>query len=562
MAFRRRFGQMLIVSRRCRKVIPLLLAVTLLVSIRRLLPDAAVSPHVFSVPPRLFSRLKDCRSQRRAEGNPAGASSGAATVDPTSGGGPASGGVWDRITSAKNAFANSSFETYDRISGTAERFSENIGNISAGVCWWGDGCRVALNNGVRMVGGAAQGSASAVWGAVLSREGQLIYNLFSRQLSVFVPTFKPSQQIQGDIFMQRSFWLRNLSVDPCAVSVLLALAPPGLNFTSFWVSDVKVSWKNLLELAECPIVVDIQSLRATAAEQPVGTDEEVEDTITQWLSISGGDQAFPFEGRYPLLDGATFRVRSVQLNITSPTRYGDVMLNVRGLEVRSVDIQGKQRDLKTLCELGLSGGNTTQDDEEEEAPGVEKLITFSRLYECSQASARYTSQDRSFEGLDIKVSDGADTSQPKEQFLLAPTPFAAQLTQTKIVADMRRSVTSRWKISFPGMTSLLTLPPILSPAPTPPPLDPRLFPFEAPPTEWQISFANGDPFDWIFSSWRMQPTKTKYAAAAGMGVGFVIAALCVALLAAAALRPRRWFSALLAKGPSLIAFLYSKLPSM
>ena len=111
---------------------------------------------------------------------------------------------------------------------------------------------------------------------------------------------KDSTHIEADIFLQRSFWLRNLSVSPAAApclvssgpggppgitkrdakrlseaSLLIALAPPGLNFTKFWISDVKaremasgcdvafgclfqVSWNNLMALDSSPIVVEIE----------------------------------------------------------------------------------------------------------------------------------------------------------------------------------------------------------------------------------------------------------------------------------------------------------------
>jgi len=86
--------------------------------------------------------------------------------------------------------------------------------------------------------------ARETWDAIKEGEAQLIYGLFRRQLSVFSPGFDPSTQIEVNL-LQRTIWLHNVSVDPGAISVLASLAPPGLNFTSFSIGEVRVSWDRL-----------------------------------------------------------------------------------------------------------------------------------------------------------------------------------------------------------------------------------------------------------------------------------------------------------------------------
>lgn len=54
----------------------------------------------------------------------------------------------------------------------------------------GDGCRVAWRDGTRLV----RSAPTAVGQAILNGEGRFVYNLFSRQLAVFVPNFWAAQQ--------------------------------------------------------------------------------------------------------------------------------------------------------------------------------------------------------------------------------------------------------------------------------------------------------------------------------------------------------------------------------
>jgi len=399
-------------------------------------------------------------------------------------------------------------------------WTANWDSVTSKFGTWGTSFRDTLHHGIRSLEMAARGGASAAWQAMLSSEGQLIYNLFRRHLGVFVPSFDPSTQIEADVFLQRSFWLRNLSVSPAAVSALTQLAPPGLNFTRFWVSDVRVSWKNSFLLDRSPIIVEIESMRATAGEIATGTHEEVEDIIVEWVSALGGVQSNPFEGRYPLLDGATFRVGRLELNISSPTRYGNLSVSIKDIEARAVDSEGQQGKLNELCTSGAH----------------DKVISFSKLVDCSQASAYYVNSP-SAEAL-VDLPD--DFEPESHKFMIAPTPVSVLLTQDKNRSDMRQVLKQRTQISFPGRTAVLASPPFLSEAPAPQPFDCRLFPFPAPATEWKILFADTDPFDWIFSSWRTQPTKTKYAAVAGWGVGFCMGLLAITLIAAATLRPRLW----------------------
>ena len=53
---------------------------------------------------------------------------------------------------------------------------------------------VALTDGVQWMDGAVSSSASATWNAMVLSEGQVVYNLFRRQLAVFIPSFDPAAQ--------------------------------------------------------------------------------------------------------------------------------------------------------------------------------------------------------------------------------------------------------------------------------------------------------------------------------------------------------------------------------
>ncbi|CAJ1355074.1 unnamed protein product [Effrenium voratum] len=334
-----------------------------------------------------------------------------------------------------------------------------------------------------------------------------VYNLFSRQLAVFVPNFWDSTHIEADIFLQRSFWLRNLTISPTAASLLIALAPPGLNFTRVWASDVKVSWNNLMDLDSSPLVVEIDSIWAEAAEQPAGSEQEVEDIIRNWLDVVGGVQPDPYGGRYPLLDAATFRVHHVDLTVKSPSRYGFLSVSLRGLEVKAVNDEGQQQDLVTMLDDALERGR----------------LRMSRLVECSQASARYTGSDR-------------------VEFLLEPTPMSVLLQQDKNIHDMRQIFKQRYTVTVPS-GRLLLLEPLTGGNETPwPAPDPRLCPFECPTPEWKIQVASSDHFDWMFSAWMSQPATKTVAVARIVGVA-VVAFLVLCLVSNAFMfhRPRPWF---------------------
>lgn len=397
---------------------------------------------------------------------------------------------------------------------------------------WGEGCRVAFYDGVKVVHGAAQGGASATWQAVCASEGQFIYNLFRRQLAVFIPAFDPMTQIEADVFMQRSFYLRDLHMSPAALSVLIPLAPPGLNYSRFFVSEVRVGWVNLLSLDENPIVLEIERVEATAAEVPAGSPQEVEHLVTTWLDTIGGNTPVPFRGRYPLLDGATFRVKRVELSVDSPTRYGRLRLALSNMEIIAVDGEGRQLGLSSLCKAGLS----------------EDYVTFNRLIDCEQVSAHYVSGDDDG-SLEAEPVPGVPHSGPGgRHYLLDPTPLAALLTQKARVEDLRHVVAQRWTLAFPGATRLHALPPLLTSAPELGPPDPRLSPFPAPATEWRIRIAEHLPFHWgsRFSRGQFRPHMHPIAA-------MVFTAIIIGLLLAfsTTVTPRPWFRVLLSRPPLL-----------
>eukprot|EP00913_Durusdinium_trenchii_P006499 g6108.t2 len=300
-----------------------------------------------------------------------------------------------------------------------------------------------------------------------------VYNLFSRQLAVFVPNFWDSTKIEADIFLQRSFWLRNLTISPAAASLLTALAPPGLNFTRVFISDAKVSWNNLMALDSSPIVVEIDRISAEASELPA-------DLIRQWLDVCGGVQPDPFTGRYPLLDAATFRVHHVDLTITSPARYGFLSVSLRGLEVKAVNKDGQQQDLLHMLERSQDWENNA--------------ITMSRLVECSQASARYLKSG-------VGLQDGHFSD-----YLLEPTPLSLLLQQVKNASYMRQIFKQRYTVSVPSGRLLLLGPLAGEQTEDLPdvPADPRLCPFDVPTPEWRIQMASRDQFDWIFSAWTLE----------------------------------------------------------
>jgi len=260
---------------------------------------------------------------------------------------------------------------------------------------FGDGCRVVLTDSASRAGGAAYGGALAAWNQAMRYEGKVIYSLFQRQLGVFVPSFQRATQIEADFIFHRSFWLRNLTASPTAFSMLLSLLPPGLNFTSCYISDVKVSWAaNPQSLWKLPITVNVESFVASAAEVPAGSEEEVEALITNWLAITNNQgQPCPFKGTYPLLDGATFRVAHVELNITSPKRYGNVSLSLRDLEVSAVDAKGQARDLDLLCKSGFRGDT----------------LRMHRLVECTEASILRQPDDTEVHTADAALATHAET---------------------------------------------------------------------------------------------------------------------------------------------------------
>ncbi|CAE7645378.1 unnamed protein product [Symbiodinium sp. CCMP2592] len=443
-----------------------------------------------------------------------------------------------RPTSSRPSFRESLLEpiggffhhTWHSVSSGVSAAGAGLAGYSTGfwdaavhrVTCWSNGCRVAWNDGARFVGSAP----GAVGQAILNGEGRFVYNLFSRQLAVFVPDFWDSTHIEADIFLQRSFWLRNLSVSPAAASLLIALAPPGLNFTKFWISDVKVSWNNLMALDSSPIVVEIDSVWAEVAEQPAGSEEEVEDLISRWLDVVGGVQPDPFQGKYPLLDAATFRVRHVDLLIDSPTRYGQVDVSLRGLEAKAVNNEGRQEDLMTMLEDGKNGRAGS--------------VSMSRLVECSQASARY------------RWPPGHVSNDFSADYLLEPTPLSLLLRQIKNVSDLRQILHQCYTVTLPSGAMFLRAP-FGEDAPPIPPPDPRLSPFEGPTPEWRIHVASHDQSDWIFSAWMSQPA-AKTVAVAGMGIGMVVFTfflLCVASNCFIAVRPRPWLRRFLWRMTSL-----------
>jgi hypothetical protein len=397
------------------------------------------------------------------------------------------------------------FVQKDRVSvtGALAAMGEVVWNRAT--CF-GEGCRVAAWNA------ALQGrsGALAAWNAAMRSEGWIVYNLFRRQLSILFPSFQRAAQLRADLFFERAFWLRNLTASPAAFSVLLGVLPAGLNFTSCYISDVRVSWSvDPRALGRIPIVVDVESVFATAGEVPAGGYEEVEELISTWLDIGEGldkdlnVKPFPFQGRYPLLDGATFRCRKLELDIISPARYGNVSVLAEDLEVRAVDSRGQVQDLNRLCEEGLD----------------EHTITFSRLFTCATASMRYINETT------LSFCNATDNGTEACEFLLAPTPFGVLSSTTKSKEDMYRVVKQRWKYSFPGPLSITTLPPFLSEdVPELPPADRRLYPYEAPTAEWTLEVAQANPL-WGIQAVRPLYRRTRFQLA--FGVVLVVCALRV-----------------------------------
>ena len=76
---------------------------------------------------------------------------------------------------------------------------------------------------------------------------------------------------------------------------------------------------------------------------------------SEFLSLHDGS-LLSCTGKYPLLDAATFRVRHVDLLIDSPTRYGQVDVSLRGLELEIMVLRFKGEpnyDLKGTHEAYL-----------------------------------------------------------------------------------------------------------------------------------------------------------------------------------------------------------------
>jgi len=323
----------------------------------------------------------------------------------------------------------------------------------------------------RAVSGIFRGLNSA-WETVKDTEGKAIYKLFKSQLDIFVPDFSPSSQIEADVLVEKSLWLRNLSVDPAALSLLTPLALPGLNFTSFRiVGDVQVSWRNLLRLDRDPLVFDIDAVHARLAEEPVGDAKTNEQMIQSWLKISGSSAPKPFDGKYSMLDGAVIRVKTAELSIDSPTRYGDILLHMEGLQVCAVDSQGKPADLKSLAAIAC------ESDSEE----TSSEVSFFRLLQFKQFWASYQDTPKPL------AANSSGTSVAPGTWLVAPTALRALSSQRRLMSDVRQSTAQSWTLQFPQRLALSTKLPLLSPAPPASPRDPRLFPFKGPPAELAIS---------------------------------------------------------------------------
>mmetsp|Transcript_794 Transcript_794/g.1714 ORF Transcript_794/g.1714 Transcript_794/m.1714 type:complete len:1013 (-) Transcript_794:86-3124(-) len=305
------------------------------------------------------------------------------------------------------------------------------------VTCFGDGCRVVLADSATKAYGSAAGSALAAWNSAMRYEGQIIYSLFQQQLGVFIPRFQRETQIEADFIFHRSFWLRNLTASPAAFSVLLSLLPPGLNFTSCFISDVKVSWAaNPSNLWRLPITIDVESVWATADEVPAGSEEEVEALIQNWLTLTGNrGQEVPFQGTYPLLDGATFRVARVELNVTSPTRYGNVSLQMEDLEVRAVDNRGRTRDLDLLCKSGLHG----------------EAIRFYRLIECKEAAILQQPQHNADTDLDVTELDSSSSAEDSSISAHSTGAPGGRSRRKRVV--LKRKLKRAWRRWWTGTAS-------------------------------------------------------------------------------------------------------------
>lgn len=278
-------------------------------------------------------------------------------------------------------------------------------------------------------------------------------------------------------------------------------------------------------LSRVPLVVEVDSVRAAAGELPAGSNEEVEDIITTWLDIAGGldkngeVEPFPFQRKYPLLDGATFRVRKVDLDIVSPMRYGNVSIAARDIEVCALDSEGQVQDLDTLCKAGV------KDD----------LVSFHRLYDVGEAAIRYVRDKRTDDTLG---ENAPENDEDAEDFLLSPTPVAVLSSQTKTIEDLYRVVEQRWALSFPGPFSVLTLPPFLGDAPQLPLQDRRLCPYPGPTPQWSIHIAKGNP------CWGLLRPKPLYKRRRTSVI--VTATICM-IAAVVFLTPRPWLRMFVAR---------------
>jgi len=368
-----------------------------------------------------------------------------------------------------------------------------------------------------------QDRALGLWNKLTNIDDEIIYRLLREPLDTFVPGFDPPSQIQAHPILKKFVRFRNLTVSPVALSVLTGLAPAGLNFTDFWINEVSVEWRSLLALDRFPLVFSIDVIRATAEEVPVGNSSDIEELVARWIKVTNAGVPTPLNDRYPLLDGATINIKSVELNISSPTRYGNLSICLDGVRMLAVNEAGQPQDLDALHKDGLG------DD----------IFRQSKLIEFQSASVSYLDipdgefTDHANGSLDTSMRSGSRAGLlDTQQYLFAPMRVVALQTMGKLVTDMRLMVSQKWSLSLFGPLMISSLPPLLSPQPESQPRDPRLFPFTAPPAQWEIrSFAT-----------KSAPTSMLPHAARPKRVfeTFFVSVAVLAVATAVAFYPRKW----------------------
>ena len=277
------------------------------------------------------------------------------------------------------------------------------------------------------------------------------------------PGLDSSEQLAVD-FLSGDVWLRDLAPAPLGVASVFGLLPRPLRFTgNVDVDLLRISWPSVLTLDSKPLRYDFENVRGNATEALPSALElkTARETQAAWRELSGPPKSL--EKRYPRGDGATTRIRSLEVDADSK-RYGPLKIEARDLEIKAVDAKGKAvKNLKKQLAVAF----------EEEADG--KIILHKKI------------QCRS---LRISRVDGPGL----EPAITLETPLVATVASRKHVENGTDCEVS-WRVNVSSAFSIDALGTFLPGRPAPSlPADPDLLlpkPPAAPANPPKLSFKLG-----------------------------------------------------------------------